>query len=959
MTRDEAEFKIEEGARVLVRGKYAGVIRYVPPRRSALVGVELLRARGDNDGVAEDGERHFACKPLHGIFVREEQLDAFSERDRAACVVQSVWRRSRAWRTFRHLVFSHAWNLLDSTQEHLDLKRSELFKSAEQTLAQLTNTQQSVSRTVSDVFVAGITIDPSYAGPHLRWPLELSNVLEILDSFKTTQVMHYKYVLEVLKEGVRLLGPLPTLQEISLVEGEKLTVVGDLHGQLQDLFSIFSANGLPTRTNKYLFNGDFVDRGMYGTEVVMTLLLFRLLYPTSVFLNRGNHESRNQNSWMGFEDEVWLKYSGADEDDFERPALIFECFQTLFEAIPLCAVLQEKIFVVHGGLFSRDNVTLAHLRGISRKREPPLHESNFEDKIFEDMLWSDPRPIQSRQPSERGAGVEFGIHVTNNFCLVNKIALVIRSHECVLDGYEILHGGRLITLFSASRYCGTQMNKGAFLTLGPDLHPEIQQFYANSMNESTFEAPEQAQMQGVLEEDTLRMIAERICDHKASLYWYFTQHDEEHKGTVPRLVWAEALRSVLQIDLPFLTYQSKLAEVVDGDPGRINYSHFLARYRIENDAMDNSGWQESIIALICKKLYRAMGAGDMQQAFKVFDADLNGFIEYEEFVSTLKQMDTGLADQQIFELMRTADTNDDGRIDFNEFAQRFEVIFTDQGGNREIEVVAPSPADPETEIPRTEQGEAVQTEPIFARRVSSADDQSTFTPRPASNLDVETMQALLQVGKTLFSLRGSLQYHFFHFDKNDDGVLSRSEFEQALQQLGFHFEQSLLDRVMAAVDSDGGQSIDYKEFVAAFSVQDVKEQAALVSGDLTWQNSVLQQVSNVFYQHRIHLRNAFRMFDATNSGVISRDNFRTGIQTFNVVLNSPLSDDQIEELLTYLDSNNDGVISYKEFFDGFRVVDVRVDDDKSSAIKCQGEPTVDGETLVPVAKSPIDCACEE
>ncbi|GMF24491.1 unnamed protein product [Phytophthora lilii] len=807
---------------------------------------------------------------------------------------------------------------------------------------------QSLPRTVSEIAVAEIKIDPEYAGPHLFWPLELSNVLEILDSFKTTQILHYKYVLEILKEGVKSLAPLPTLQEITLVEGEKITVVGDLHGQLQDLFSIFSTNGLPTRTNKYLFNGDFVDRGMYGTEVVMTILLFRLLYPTSVFLNRGNHESRNQNSWMGFEDEVWAKYSGADEDDLERPARVFECFQTLFESIPLCAVLQQKIFVVHGGLFSRDNVTLAHLRGISRKREPPLHQVNFEDKIFEDMLWSDPRPIQSRQPSERGAGVEFGVNVTNNFCLVNKIALIIRSHECVIEGFEILHGGRLITLFSASRYCGTQMNKGAFLTLGPDLQPEIQQFYAHSINESTFKAPEQAQMQGVLEEDTLRMIAERICDHKASLYWYFTQHDEEHNGTVPRLIWAEALRSVLQLDLPFLTYQPKLAALVDDISGRINYSQFLARYRIENDAMDNSGWQESIIALICKKLYRAMGAGDMQQAFKVFDADSSGFIEYEEFLSTLKRMDTGLSDQQVFALMRTADTNDDGRIDFSEFAQRFEVIFTDLGKNREVgsstnlsgmAPVEPPPTPMELDTGAPTDGEKHEPETIFARRVSSGEEQSTFTPQPATNLDVETMQALLQVGKALFARRGSLQYHFYHFDKNQDGVLSRSEFEHALEQLGFNFEPDLMDRVMAAVDSDGGHSIDYKEFVTAFSVQDSKEQAALESGDLTWQNSVLQQVSNVFYQHRIHIRNAFRMFDATNSGVISRDNFRTGIQTFNVVLNSPLSDDQIEELLNYLDSNKDGVISYKEFFDGFRVVDVRVGEDKSTESKSSEEPT--------------------
>uniref|UniRef100_H3GLM9 Serine/threonine-protein phosphatase n=1 Tax=Phytophthora ramorum TaxID=164328 RepID=H3GLM9_PHYRM len=940
---DESGFSVEEGVRVLVRGKYAGVVRYVPERRSALVGVELTRARGDCDGSAADGRRLFQCRPLHGLFVREEQLSAFSEEDGAACVLQSVWRRYSASQKFRHLVFSHAWNLLDNTQEQLNLKRSEQFKSAEHTLAQLTK-KQSLNRTVSEVAVAEIQVDPEYAGPHLVWPLELANVLQILDSFKTTQILHYKYVLEILKEGVKSLAPLPTLQEITLAEGEKITVIGDLHGQLQDLFSIFSINGLPTRTNKYLFNGDFVDRGMYGTEVVMTILLFRLLYPTSVFLNRGNHESRNQNSWMGFEDEVWAKYSGADEDDMERPARVFECFQTLFESLPLCAVLQQKIFVVHGGLFSRDNVTLAHLRGIARKREPPLHQTNFEDKIFEDMLWSDPRPIQTRQPSERGAGVEFGVNVTNNFCLVNKIALIIRSHECVIEGFEILHGGRLITLFSASRYCGTQMNKGAFLTLGPDLQPEIQQFYAHSINESTFKAPEQAQMQGVLEDDTLRMIAERICDHKASLFWYFTQHDDEHNGTVSRLIWAEALRSVLQLDLPFLTYQPKLAALVDETSGRINYSQFLSRYRIENGTMDNSGWQESIIALICKKLYRAMGAGDMQQAFKVFDADSSGFIEYEEFLSTLKKMDTGLSDQQVFALMRTADTNDDGRIDFNEFAQRFEVIFTDQGKNREGDSAVeppPTPMELDTEAPA--EGEKTETEHIFARRVSSGDDQSTFTPQPASNIDVETMQALLQVGKALFARRGSLQYHFFHFDKNQDGVLSRNEFEHALEQLGFNFEPDLMERVMAAVDSDGGHSIDYKEFVTAFSVQDAKEQQTLESGDLTWQNSVLQQVSNVFYQHRIHIRNAFRMFDATNSGAISRDNFRTGIQAFNVVLNSPLSDDQIEELLSYLDSDKDGVISYKEFFDGFRVVDVRIDEDKCAETKSDesSEPAED------------------
>lgn len=58
----------------------------------------------------------------------------------------------------------------------------------------------------------------------------------------------------------------------------------------------------------------------------------------------------------------------------------------------------------------------------------------FEDKLFEEMLWSDPRPIVGRQTSMRGAGVEFGQDVTFDFLRTNQLALVVRSHECVNEG---------------------------------------------------------------------------------------------------------------------------------------------------------------------------------------------------------------------------------------------------------------------------------------------------------------------------------------------------------------------------------------------------------------------------------------------------------------------------------------------------------------------------------------------
>ena len=175
--------------------------------------------------------------------------------------------------------------------------------------------------------------------------------------------------------------------------------------------------------------------------------------------------------------------------------------------------------------------------------------------------------------------MEFGPDVTNQFCITNSIALVLRSHECVQEGYEVLHDGRLITIFSASRYCGTQTNKGnhfcslscvvvvvvflfvvgrwlfrsflpspqhhanhcssppfplpgAFITFGPDLQPEIQQFYAHAMESTSFESKAEAEEERLdtLEEDALRMIIERVCDKKADLYWY--DDDENHPSNL-------------------------------------------------------------------------------------------------------------------------------------------------------------------------------------------------------------------------------------------------------------------------------------------------------------------------------------------------------------------------------------------------------------------------------------------
>lgn len=83
-----------------------------------------------------------------------------------------------------------------------------------------------------------------------------------------------------------------SMVSINLPDDKEITICGDVHGQFYDLLNIFATNGNPSETNLYLFNGDFVDRGSFSVEVIMTLLAWKVAYPKYFFMNRGNHEAK-------------------------------------------------------------------------------------------------------------------------------------------------------------------------------------------------------------------------------------------------------------------------------------------------------------------------------------------------------------------------------------------------------------------------------------------------------------------------------------------------------------------------------------------------------------------------------------------------------------------------------------------------------------------------------------------
>lgn len=81
-----------------------------------------------------------------------------------------------------------------------------------------------------------------------------------------------------------------------------MVVVGDIHGQYYDLLSMLKKAGNP-KDQPYLFLGDYVDRGLFNTEVMLYLFALKLAFPRNVHLLRGNHEGRQMTNHYNFRRE--------------------------------------------------------------------------------------------------------------------------------------------------------------------------------------------------------------------------------------------------------------------------------------------------------------------------------------------------------------------------------------------------------------------------------------------------------------------------------------------------------------------------------------------------------------------------------------------------------------------------------------------------------------------------------
>lgn len=310
--------------------------------------------------------------------------------------------------------------------------------------------------------------------------MTLDYIQKMVELFKDGKTLPKKHAYAIVSATAELFRNEKALVELSLPGDEnakkncrsatakKITVCGDTHGQFYDVLNIFGKFGKVSPEHTYLFNGDFVDRGSWSCEVAFLLYSLKLLYPDNLFIDRGNHETDDMNQVYGFQGEVKAKYTDR----------LFRCFSESFNCLPYSTLIGHQYLVMHGGLFSSDDVTLDDIRNIDRfkHRQPPKEGLEME------LLWTDPQPAEGRSPSKRGIGLQFGPDVTKKFCEKNDLKMIIRSHEVRIGGYEIEHEGKLATVFSAPHYCDSETNLGAVMnvTFGSDLkyHEEFDTFEA-------------------------------------------------------------------------------------------------------------------------------------------------------------------------------------------------------------------------------------------------------------------------------------------------------------------------------------------------------------------------------------------------------------------------------------------------------------------------------------------------
>jgi len=284
-------------------------------------------------------------------------------------------------------------------------------------------------------------------------------------------------VLSLIEECLKIVKNEPTVMRLRA----PVKIFGNLNGQYKDLMRFFETWGEPSDRHgvgdiecfDYVFLGDYVDRGTHSLETICLLMALKSKYPDQVVLLRGHHEEKSINQFYGLGEECASRLN----EDITDPNSVFMKLNEFFEYLSLAAIVEEKILCLHGGI-GHALRSIDDLEALAKPIEINHDSTEHSQQVAVDALFSDPCENERetgfklntfRDSAGNGNIVKFGADRLQKFLTDNRLSLVIRSHECVIEGYDRSASGELITIFSATDYCGKYKNSGAFLVVKRNL----------------------------------------------------------------------------------------------------------------------------------------------------------------------------------------------------------------------------------------------------------------------------------------------------------------------------------------------------------------------------------------------------------------------------------------------------------------------------------------------------------
>jgi len=798
-----------------------------------------------------------------------------------------------------HKSVFNTWNTMEQEHEGILLQQTATINRAKEFLR---DTHPEVaSRSQSWVARAGFagvsknpedwgqefTVEASYTGPHVKWPLKLENVREVVHHIRAhpDYPLHPKYIAQIVGTGMQMFETLPTsVAEMSVPTGPdgRLVVLGDTHGQLHDLLWVLELHGEPSPSCAYLLNGDMADRGKYAVEIIIIVLMYKILYPENVIMNRGNHEALDLNRVYGF---------GAEVSEKHHPNLNM-MFQNLFKELPVATVVDSKVFVVHGGLPRDPRVELKDIRKVERKVLELARPTCLDTGIMWDLLWADPMEHHlgvMMNPNRGEDVVFFGADITHHFLSQNALSLCIRSHQVPTTnrGFEYCHGGRLLTLFTASNYCGCTNNTGAVAILRSNLSIELKEHMAPPLEQiaqMTMEAD--ARQEALLAQDKARLLSledsaakmreevltkieAKVLSKKSDL-WLYWATQAAGQATIPLAVWREGMTNKLQLQIDWSTLEDGLVEVDAG--GNVDYMRFLDKYQPQDEhgIPLKEGWEAKMVHKVYEQVLRCDWTPE--ELMQHFDPDGDGLVTLMEFKDGLAAAGLSLPEWQIDTLLRTIERDELGKLSLSAFLDRFQVVY------------------------------------------STSSDKDLL-----SDVSLETKALLSDVGRRLIGEKSRMEV-FQAMDADHNGFIDEQEFFTALETLDFsELSAEQKGNLWRLVDITQDGRVNYLEFCAAFEIVDTSD------GGKQAQKEMVASILAVLNENKAALAYALSFFDTKLEGKVTKEEFKSALRALNASIErpegaaDPFTEDQLEVVAESLQADQDGLTDVSHLFSAMSV----------------------------------------